>query len=145
MNKKILALFMPVALAAFSAQDVLASNFNKPVAPDATQETLRIGDKAKSARFTQAIEDLPLMPGLEIDESDDLVFVFGSHRIARTTAKGFVDIDQVYYFYQETLPQLGWQSLSARRYERSGEILYLDASSANEEGVTIVTFEIKPK
>ena len=104
-----------------------------------------IKDVSTQTHFAKAIEDLPLMPGLELDDGHDILFIFGSNRIAQTTAKGFVDIDGVYYFYQDTLPQLGWTQITARLYERGSELLHVDASSANSDGLTYVTFEVEPR
>jgi len=105
----------------------------------------KIGEAAPSTRFTKAIEDLPLMPGLELVENNDVVFIFGSNRIAQTTAKGYVDIDSVYYFYQDTLPQLGWLQIRPKLYSRDHELLHVEASSANADGVTYVRFEVEPE
>lgn len=104
----------------------------------------RVRDAAPQSRFAPSIEDLPLMPGLEI-EGDDVLFVFGSDRIAQTTAKGKVDVDEVYYFYQATLPQLGWTEVNARLYERAGEKLSINASSASSDGFATVKFEVTPQ
>ncbi|MGE4351467.1 MAG: hypothetical protein AB7E52_04680 [Bdellovibrionales bacterium] len=104
----------------------------------------RIGDNLEVSRFAKAIEDLPLMPGLGVVEDKDMLFIFGSSRIAQTTLKGGVDIDRVYYFYQATLPQLGWKEITPKLYERSGERLHMKASSANRDGMTYVQFEVEP-
>ena len=108
-----------------------------------SQTHTKIGEVAKT-RFTTAIEDLPLMKGLEIVEENDVLLIFGSNRIAQTTAKGWVDIDEVYYFYQETLPELGWTAVNAKTYLRDNERLLINASSANPDGMTHVTFEVEP-
>lgn len=84
------------------------------------------------------------MNGLEVVGGQDVLFVFGSERIAQTMVKGKVDVDEVYYFYQETLPQLGWAEVTPRLYERNGERLRIEASSANADGATHVRFEVEP-
>ncbi len=101
-------------------------------------------EAAEGVLFAKSIEDLPVMKGLEIEEDKDLIFVFGSKRIAETTLRGWVDIDEVYHFYRKVLPALGWKFLSMRHYERNGEKLRLDASSANSEGMTYVRFAVEP-
>ncbi len=103
-----------------------------------------VGAQAPEARFAKSIEDLPLMDGLEVVEDKDVLFIFGSERIAQTTAKGRVDIDSVYYFYQQSLPQMGWSEITARLYERAGERLHVDASCANNDGMTYVRFAVEP-
>lgn len=104
----------------------------------------KIGEEAEGTLFAKSIEDLPLMKGLEIVEDKDLVFIFGDKRIAQTTLKGRVDIDSVYYFYHKILPSLGWKPVTKRLYVRNGEQLRMDASAANNEGLTYVRFGVEP-
>ena len=137
-HQKLSALLCACVLLASSP--VMAAYARKPVSSVPT-----IGQVSEKTRFAKAIEDLPLMAGLELDDSNDVVFIFGSNRIAQTTAKGWVDIDAVYYYYQDTLPELGWKQISTRLYERNGEMLHLNASSANADGMTYVTFEVEPR
>ena len=140
MKKIVLTCLSAAALLACAMPDAVAAQFNQP-----PKTYARIGDAPSQTRFTKAIEDLPLMPGLELDDKDDVVFIFGSSRIAQTTAKGFVDIDSVYYFYQDTLPQLGWRQINPKLYSRENELLHVEARSANSEGITYVRFEVKPE
>jgi len=104
-----------------------------------------IGERGDGDRlFARSIEELPLMKGLEVVRDDEILFIFMDERISQATAKGKVDIDSVYYFYQEHLPSLGWKEVSARLYERGGERLSIEASSANAEGATFVRFAVEP-
>lgn len=112
--------------------------------PPAYNQVRRIRDMTPASKFAQAIEDLPLMPGLEVESDHDMLFIFGSDRIAQTTVAGKVDVDEVYYFYQATLPQLGWSEVTPRLYERQGEQLHIDARSANADGTAHVRFEVVP-
>ncbi len=109
-----------------------------------TPDLPTVGEVAETTIFAQSIEDLPVMKGLELAEDKDALFVFGAERIMQATLKGRVDIDSVYYFYADALPAAGWTKINMRLYERAGERLRLDASSANEEGMTYVRFEIEP-
>jgi hypothetical protein len=94
-------------------------------------------------RFTNVIEDLPLMPGLQLMEDEDVLFVTPhSGRIAETNAIGSVDIDDVYKFYRRSLPHLGWKVVDSRTYVREGEKLRIDAH-ANAK-ITTVRFTVKP-
>jgi hypothetical protein len=94
-------------------------------------------------QFTNVIEDLPLMPGLQLVDDEDVLFDEpGSGRIAETNAMGPVDIDEVYKFYRRSLPHLGWKAINARTYERGGERLRIDAQ-ANAK-VTTVRFTVRP-
>ena len=98
---------------------------------------------AEPTRFAKVIEDLPLMPGLEPVEDEDVLFdAPGSGRIAETNAIGPVDIDEVYKFYQRSLPHLGWKSVNPRTYVREHEQLRIDAR-ANQK-ITVVRFTVRP-
>lgn len=140
MKKNFLPCFLSFLVIAFLFLPVVGQA-SSPVYRDMP----RIRDAAPQSRFAKAIEDLPLMPGLEIEDGQDVLFVFGSERIARTVLVGPVDVDNVYYFYAETLPQLGWSQINLRRYVRNGEVLNLEARSANAEGKARVTFEVEPQ
>ncbi len=103
-----------------------------------------VGAQAKYTVFSNSIEDLPIMTGLEILEDKDVLLLFGSDRIAQTTLKGKVDIDNVYYFYRRALPELGWRKINSKTYERNGERLIMNPNSANKEGMTYVRFSVEP-
>ena len=100
-------------------------------------------DKAGTT-FTTVIEDLPLMPGLDPVEEKDVLFLTHVGRIAETVATGAVDVDEVYHFYQRSLPQLGWKKVNARTFERDGERLRLDVSSVNRKAMTVARFSVQP-
>lgn len=111
-----------------------SSNINKPATPK----------DVPAPQFAKVIDDLPLMPGLKVQEDKDVLFIVGPKRIAQTTATGMVDVDDVYTYYEKSLPQLGWRKLSARLYERGSERLRLNVSGANAQGLTIVRFAVEP-
>ncbi|HBM91332.1 MAG TPA: hypothetical protein DD400_05615 [Rhodospirillaceae bacterium] len=103
-----------------------------------------VGAQAKHTVFANSIEDLPVMLGLDVVEDKDVFILFGAERIAQTTLKGKVDVDDVYYFYRRALPELGWKQINAKAYERGGERLLMQPSSANKEGMTYVRFSVEP-
>jgi len=106
-------------------------------------DTVPEHDFPASARFTKVIDDLPLMPGLQLVEDRDLLFsepVLG--RIAETNAEGPVDIDDVYHFYQKSLLGLGWKMIDARNYLREQDHLRIDAHADGK--VTTVRFSVRP-
>lgn len=67
--------------------------------------------------------DLPLAPGLHNVDSASSQFDTASGSIveAVTTTEG--KTAEVVLFYAETLPQLGWRTVSPNTYEREGEQL----------------------
>ena len=84
--------------------------------------------------FVAGFEDLPLMPGLTQVADAGTVFDSPSGRIVEAFANGPVAVEDVYTFYARTLPQLGWDMLSERRYRREGERLDLEIKPASADG-----------
>lgn len=126
--------FLFLSVVAFAASP---SNVNKP-------HGFASASAKEQQKFAKVIDDLPLMPGLELQDDKDVLFLSGSSRIAQTTAVGMVDIDEVYYYYESSLPQLGWKKIDARTYERGGERLRLDVRGNNPSGMTIARFSVEP-
>jgi hypothetical protein len=103
-----------------------------------------VGEASEYTVFAKSIEDLPVMQGLRVQEDNDVFIPFGDQRVVQTTLEGQVDIDEVYYFYEKVLPELGWTRIDPRTYERNGERLTMRASSANKDGMTYVRFDVGP-
>lgn len=97
-----------------------------------------------TTQFVPSIDDLPLMPGLSPLRDEDTVFVVPhAGRIAESAAIGAVDVDEVYKYYNRSLPQLGWKPNGARTYSRNGEKLHILARANGK--ITTVQFSIKPE
>ena len=124
--------FLSAAGLLVAAQAWADANINKP------------SENKAGTAFTTVIDDLPLMPGLEPVEEKDVLFLTDTGRIAETVATGSVDVDDVYHFYQRSLPQLGWKKIDARTFARDGEILHLDVSSVTPKATTIARFSVEP-
>ena len=130
---------LAVLLAAFPLQ---AAQLNTSSTLTDTQPANNV--PSGETQFTPAIDDLPLMPGLEPVPNEDMVFtVPRSGRIAQSSAEGAVDVDDVYRFYRRTLPQLGWHMIDTRHYMREGEHLHIDAHADGKE--TTVRFSVNPR
>ena len=77
-------------------------------------------------QFLSAIEDLPLMDGLNEVEGEGMAFDSSSGRIVEALTMGKVDKNDVIAFYSQTLPQLGWSETAPGQFSREGEILILE-------------------
>jgi len=103
---------------------------------------------AEPTRFASAIEDLPLMAGLE--ETAAAPFETPQGRIVRVEAAGDVEAPAVALYYAQTLPQLGWRRIDDEPglvFTRSGErlVVRVDADAVAADGaVTRVAFMITP-
>ena len=96
-------------------------------------------------RFLAGITVLPLMAGLEEQTEQTLVFDKPNGRIIQAVAiaeAGRIDRDDVWRFYDGTLPQLGWRRLSGGKFVRDGEKLSIRVEK-NHTRLT-VRFAIAP-
>lgn len=102
-----------------------------------------LGQASQGETYVEGIPDLPLMPGLTALPESGLVFDKPAGRIVQAFAEGSMTMQSVISFYDETLPQLGWQRDGAGAYLREGERLKLDLSQ-DARGVT-VQFQLFPQ
>jgi len=98
---------------------------------------------APSGTYVAGIPDLPLMPGLTPLPDSDVVFDKPGGRIVEAFAEGGMTPQSVLGFYDETLPQLGWQREKLGAYLREGERLRLDLSE--DGGRVTVHFRLNPQ
>lgn len=92
--------------------------------------------------YVPGTEDVPLMPGLAPVDDLGLVFDKPQGRIVEASARGSVSRRAVLAFYQESLPQLGWQPSGDRRFLRDGERLSLNFGG--HDGNLLVDFTLAP-
>lgn len=102
-----------------------------------------VAQDTQGEAYVEGIPDLPLMPGLTALPESGLVFDKPAGRIVQVFAEGSMTMQSVTAFYDETLPQLGWQRDGAGAYLREGERLKLDLSQ-DARGVT-VQFQLFPQ
>jgi hypothetical protein len=86
--------------------------------------------------YVAGIPDLPLMPGLKELPESGLVFDKPGGRIVEAFAQGSMTPQSVIAFYDQTLPQLGWQREKLGAYLRDGERLELDLGQ-DARGTTV--------
>ena len=94
--------------------------------------------------FSNAIDDLPLMEGLNEVEDEVMVFDSPTGRIVEALSSGKVTRQRVSQFYSETLPQLGWLETSPGHFLREDEVLKL-VFPTPQVGLTLnVLFMLSP-
>jgi hypothetical protein len=113
------------------------------VLPGAMVPRDALAQDAQADTYVEGIPDLPLMPGLTAVPESGLVFDKPAGRIVQAFAEGSMTMQSVIAFYDETLPQLGWQRDGAGAYLREGERLKLGLSQ-DARGVT-VQFQLFPQ
>ena len=111
-----------------------------------------LGARAEAAdppgHFLSGFEDLPLMDGLTEQADSGVVFDKPDGRIVERYASGPLSLDSVVTFYRETLPQLGWQPVTAKAvhhlaFKREGESLDIEFKTVGSE--LVVRFSVAPE
>jgi hypothetical protein len=109
----------------------------------ATLSGVAVAQGNAGSGYVAGIPDLPLMPGLKELPESGLVFDKPGGRIVEAFAQGSMTPQSVIAFYDETLPQLGWQREGRGSYLREGERLELDLGQ--DTGSTTVHFRLFPQ
>jgi hypothetical protein len=94
--------------------------------------------------FSSAIDDLPLMEGLNEVAGGTMVFDSPSGRIVEALSTGDVTRQRVTRFYSETLPQLGWLETTPRHFVREGEALKIEFPTLSAGATINVLFMLSP-
>ena len=94
--------------------------------------------------FFSAIDDLPLMEGLNEAEDGTMVFDSSSGRIVEALSNGMVTRQRVIKFYSETLPQLGWLEISPGQLVREYETLKIEFPTSPVGKELNVLFMLSP-
>ena len=105
---------------------------------------LFMGDVTAQGLFFSAIDDLPLMGGLNEVEGGTMVFDSPSGRIVEALSSGKVSRQRVTQFYSETLPQLGWLETTPGHFVREGEALKIEFQTSPAEVTINVLFLLSP-
>ena len=116
-----------------------------PVLPALLSPLLSAGPAAAqdaNAYFSD-LPDLPVMPGLEELPEAGVSFDKPEGRIVEVYARGAVTAEEILRFYQQTLPQLGWEAAGGERFRREGEVL--DLSFATEGGLVTLRCSLHPE
>lgn len=75
-------------------------------------------------KFISGTEDIPLMPRLqESDASAQATFAAPQGKILSTILHGSVTPEEIFAYYDGTLPNLGWRKQATGKYKREGETL----------------------
>ncbi len=101
---------------------------------------LAVSYQKEPVHFVPGTEDIPLMPGLAALTDRGFIFDKADGRILAVSAAGAVTRRAVLAFYQESLPELGWQSRGPNRFVRDGENLALVINGT--DGHLIVNFSL---
>lgn len=80
---------------------------------------------AQEAVYFENIDDLPVMAGLAELKDQSTVFDKPEGRIVEAAAVGAVGEKEIFSYYHQVLPQLGWTILEEGIYTRGNESMTL--------------------
>ncbi|HVI51032.1 MAG TPA: hypothetical protein VM661_07470 [Candidatus Sulfotelmatobacter sp.] len=92
--------------------------------------------------YLSEFEDLPLPPGLT-EQPGGMLFESPTGRIVEATATGDATAAQIQSFYQQALPQLGWEAQSDGSFRRDNELLRIDIDGGRRP--VLVRFSVVPQ
>ncbi len=115
----------------------------RPIFALAAASALAVAPTVASAGFSTAVDDLPIMAGLQ--EIAAAPFETASGRVVRVEAVGDVDPVEVALFYAQTLPELGWRRAAsdALIFRRGDEVMEVRVEDA-DGGRARVVFRLAP-
>lgn len=86
-----------------------------------------------SQNYASAIEDLPLMQGMQEKKDSIVIFDTPDGRVITFNARTPAPSPDVLRFYSETLPALGWQEKVPGTFVREGEEINITASAGEAQ------------
>lgn len=94
--------------------------------------------------YVQILSDVPLAPGLSLEEDSNVILDKPEGKIVEVSAFGTADLAETQNFYHEALEALGWQRVSNKgsvfeRGDESLEIVFKDGEDDLQ-----VTFRLSP-
>ena len=92
--------------------------------------------------YLAEFEDLPLAPGLT-EQQGGMLFETPTGRIVEAFASGELSAAQAQAFYQQALPQLGWELQADGGYKRDNEFLRIDMDGSHR--LLAVHFSVVPQ
>lgn len=96
----------------------------------------------RAEQFLAGLEDVPVMPGIEVVGNAGVAFDSPAGRIVEAYAAGAVTRDAVRSYYRSTLPQLGWTRTGPLVFSREGERLTIEL--LGQSATLTVRFELGP-
>ncbi len=100
--------------------------------------------KVETQQFFETMQDIPLMPGLYEMPEEAVIFDKPEGRIIESSAASeTLKNEEIGAFYDQTLPQMGWQRIAPFSYVRQGESLKMRLEE--QQGYSVVRFMVAPR
>ncbi len=101
------------------------------------------GHSAKNPDFVPSLPDVPLPHGFQADPGTGSFFDSAEGRIVEMYATGFEDPSEVKNFYEDVLPQFGWNNAGNMTYIKEGEVMTVTPSKQGY--TTSVKYQLRPR
>ena len=99
-------------------------------------------NEPSNAGFVPNLPDVPMPQNFVADSDTSSFFDSAEGRIAEINASGFQEVADVYEFYEDIMPQFGWQQLDRGLYKKDGEMLVITADKGRN--LTNLKFQLRP-
>lgn len=94
--------------------------------------------------YVQILSDVPLAPGLSLEEESEVVFDVPEGKIVEVSAFGAADLADTQTFYKESLEALGWQPVPGKAWSYKRDEEFLEISFDDGENDLQVKFRLMP-
>lgn len=91
------------------------------------------------AEYSKLVEDMPLMPKMQEQKEDFVVFDNPTGRIMQFSAITSASKKEILKFYSEALPPLGWKKLSENSFIRETETIKLEIENGANQSTVLFT------
>jgi hypothetical protein len=99
-------------------------------------------NEPSNAGFVPNLPDVPMPQNFVADSDTSSFFDSAEGRIAEINASGFQEVAEVYEFYEDIMPQFGWQKMDRGVYKKNGEMLVITAEKGRK--LTNLKFQLRP-
>ena len=93
--------------------------------------------------FVNGIEELPVIKNMQNMPESLIYFDTNKGRFVQSKIVGNQSISQIKDFYENILPNLGWEKIDKNKFSRKSELMEIRYYKYNKD--SIAEFNIKPK
>lgn len=94
--------------------------------------------------YVQVLSDIPLAPGLSLEEESQVIFDVPEGQIVEVATFGAADLVETQTFYKESLEALGWQAVPGKEWSYKRDEEFLEIFFDDGENDLQVKFRLMP-
>ena len=108
------------------------------------QDSINGAYRSGGQQFFESLNDVPLMPGLYELLDESVVFDKAQGRIIESSAASDELAEaEIKGFYEQALPQMGWERITPQTFVRQDERLTMELKE--QDNYSIVQFTVSPR